>query len=69
MLATDIGRLLRSPAAPYTAPSAPAAPPGAPIGQAPEYWVDPSMAMELELPPMGSMLDLLLPDHASCTWH
>ena len=66
MLAADIGRMLRRPGDAYSAPSTPSAPPGAPIGQAPENWIDPTFSLDATLPPMESMLDLLLPGDAAC---
>jgi len=68
LLAADIARLLHRPAEPYSSPSTPNAPPGAPIGQAPENWIDPAFSLDGTLPPMGSLLDLLLPADAACGW-
>jgi hypothetical protein len=60
-------RILRRPAEPYSSPGTPDAPPGAPIGQAPEYWIDPAFSIDEQLPPMGSLLDWLLPDEPTCS--
>ena len=68
MLGADIGRMLHRPGEAYSAPSTPGAPPGAPIGQAPETWVDPLMSLDSQLPPLGSLLDILLPAGSICSW-
>lgn len=68
LLGADIARLLHRPAEAYSSPSTPDAPPGAPIGQAPENWIGSASAMESTLPPMGSLLDMLLPADSACGW-
>ncbi|NKB89057.1 MAG: DUF5117 domain-containing protein [Acidobacteria bacterium] len=68
MLTMDIGRMMRAPAEPYEMASTPSAPPGAPIGSAPQYWVDPAASLDAELPPFDSLLDLMLPSAHQCGW-
>ena len=68
LLGADIARLLHRPAEAYSSPSTPAAPPGAPIGQAAENWVAPPVALNVALPSLGSLLDLLLPPETACGW-
>jgi len=68
LLGSDIARMLHRPGEAYSAPSTPGAPPGAPIGQAPETWVDPAMSLDSRLPPLGSLLDVLLPADSICSW-
>ncbi len=68
LLAADISRLLHRPGETYSVPSTPGAPPGAPIGQAPETWIDPAFGLNDTLPPAGSLLDLLVPAEAACSW-
>ena len=63
LLKRDVGRFLQRPADAYAAPRPQAPPPGAPIGQIGPSWLD-SNLMSLDLPPVGSMLDLWLPADA-----
>ena len=64
MLAFDIERFLDRDLEPYSMPRGIDAPPGAPIGQPAMNYIDPVMT---NLPPMGSLLDLLVPVEPSCS--
>jgi hypothetical protein len=65
MIAMDIERMLDRDLEPAAMPRGLQAPPGAPIGQPAQSWVDPTMSMQL--PPLNSVLDMLLPPDPACS--
>ncbi len=65
LLKRDMDRFLTRPAAAYSRARQQTTPPGAPIGQPAPSWLDPAL-MSTGLPPLGSMLDVLLPADAAC---
>jgi len=66
LLKRDVERFLTRPAAAYPQARQLTAPPGAPIGQPAPSWLDPAL-MSGDLPPVGSMLDSVLPTPPVCS--